>query len=321
MADSTPLRMACFVVTIVVTCPSHDGGDCHPEDLPSACRRVPRRPTKDLLRRGINPERLSFFRPFGQQNPITPPLRGSRRSRVRPPSLSKGSATADAVGGGVPDRASNRKFTRPKLLNLNRPQFRHEGAVARNRYVPHRYRKPEPALPDAARIQAACRSNRAYFRYVRVTADHEIETRGIGFFENVRHENPLPAGGQHETLGQIAAGRNQVHITADGVYRRDAFQFLQNRNLAHIPGVDDRPDALKELCDPRPQESMGVGDDTQAIAGTELRRVLPGRVRTAFPRGRGRSIWHSEAGRAVYQTRRALRSTSPARSRGLRFHA
>lgn len=160
----------------------------------------------------------------------------------------------------------------PILLNLNGPQFRHEGAVARYRDVPHRYRKPEPALPDAARIQTACRSNRAYFRYVRMAADHEIETRGIGFFEDVRHENPLPAGGYDETPGQLAAGWNQVHVSTYRVHRRDAFQFLQYRNIAHIPGVDDRPDALEEFFDLRPQESVGVGDDTQTIAGTESRR-------------------------------------------------
>ena len=203
-------------------------------------------------------------------------------------SASSGNEAEEALADGVP----NPLVPEAGLRYLNGPQFRNKRTIGGQGDVTPRYRKPEPARPDAARIQTDSRSIPAYFRYVRMAAHQEIKARDVRFFKDVRHENHVPAGGQRKVFGQVAAGRNQVHVSADRVHRRDRFQLLKYRDLSNVPGVDDRPDASQQFQYLWPDESVGVGDDADTVARSERWKIQPNRGRLEFPKGRQRCILH-----------------------------
>ena len=165
---------------------------------------------------------------------------------------------------------SFRKSPGTGLFYLYGSQFGNKRILGGYGNVPHGYWKPKTPGPEATGIQAANRTQGGYFRHVRMAAHYKIETRDVRIVKDVCHENPLPSGAQHESFGQVAAGWMQVDVSADGVYRRDLFQLLQYRNLPHVPGVNDRPDASKKVCYLRSKESVGVGDDANAVARAEF---------------------------------------------------
>lgn len=83
----------------------------------------------------------------------------------------------------------------------------------------------------------------------------------------VQHQD-TPALEFHGTgIGKAARPLPFVIVSTHGVNRRDSVQFVQDLRLADVARVDD--DAAAAQCIERfgPQQTVGVGDKTDELAG------------------------------------------------------
>ena len=140
---------------------------------------------------------------------------------------------------------SFRKSPGTGLFYLYGSQFGNKRILGGYGNVPHGYWKPKTAGPDAAGIQAA-EPIQGYlfsaYENVRTPQDRiprRPRLQGCASRESAR----LPAVST-SLFGQVVAGRIQVDVSAYRVHGSNPLQLFNYRNLPHVPGVDDRADAL-----------------------------------------------------------------------------
>lgn len=76
----------------------------------------------------------------------------------------------------------------------------------------------------------------------------------------------------HGVEGKAICGRAVVGVPPDGVYGRDAFEFVEDRGVAHVSRVEQDVDTRKRLEGRGAEQVVGVGENADGTDRSRGRR-------------------------------------------------
>jgi hypothetical protein len=127
--------------------------------------------------------------------------------------------------------------------------------------------QPETSWPSASRIEVEDAVAHLHERLVGVPADNAGESGSprieIELAQVVNDVNGNFADSDHFGLRQMMRPSVAIDIAADGVHGSDPAQFVENRRIPDIAGMNNQAAATQGRDRIRAQQSVGVGDNSK----------------------------------------------------------
>ena len=116
---------------------------------------------------------------------------------------------------------------------------------------------------------------------MRVTVNHHIGIiaicqslrRRAPYLVPVTHVNSYTLNVHHDLGGELRI-TSRVSIAEHGPHRRNQSQLIENARSTYVPSVKNQPHPSEGIVNPRPQESVGVGDESDRVRDEVCHRAF-----------------------------------------------